>query len=150
MLCAQIESKNSKYQSFKSCLQEQRNKQHTWVFIYKILCSLLIQFHLPNKRTRIYNYFPGCLYEPKTETSAWDTNVTSNKQHCLTSGENGSYWFSFSGSLTAWLYTCCRMCRSSPRDGCLFSLWAGSEVPFSYNKVNVIVMELALTFVFSG
>jgi hypothetical protein len=43
---------------------------------------------------------------------------------------------SFSGSLTAWLYTCCRMCRRSPRDGCLFSLWAGSDVPFSYNKVN--------------
>jgi hypothetical protein len=51
-----------------------------------------------------------------------------------TSGEKGSYWFSFSGSLTAWLYTCCRMWRRRPLDGCLFSLWAGSDVPFSLKK----------------
>lgn len=51
-----------------------------------------------------------------------------------TSGEKGSYWFSFSGSLTAWLYTCCRIWRRRPRDGCLFSLWAGSDVPFSFKK----------------
>jgi hypothetical protein len=53
----------------------------------------------------------------------------------LASGEKGSYWFNFSGSLTAWLYTCCRIWRRSPRDGCLFSLWAGSDVPFSFNKI---------------
>ena len=91
----------------------------------------------PEKRSFkpiIINYLKNSIYKKNTI----DTITTQNTINKLifTSGEKGSYWLSLSGSTTAWLYICVRMCFSIPRDGRLLRRMAGRLVPFSCSKNN--------------